>query len=102
MTGCVIERTRMTGSGDIHKFINVLVHASICYFVFIAVSSKEGPGVTCATALLAYTKYVCRRRLNLSSRPLALLDTSTWAFNTFSAKHLKKPIPQCQACFMDS
>ena len=24
------------------------------------------------------------------------------AFNTFAAKHLKKPIPQCQACFKDS
>ena len=23
-------------------------------------------------------------------------------FNTFAAKHLKKPIPQCQACFNDS
>ena len=22
-------------------------------------------------------------------------------FNTFAAKHLKKPIPQCQACFKD-
>ena len=22
--------------------------------------------------------------------------------NTFAAKHLKKPIPQCQACFKDS
>ena len=60
MTGCAIKRTMMTGSGDIHKIINVLVHASICYFVFIAVSSKEGQGLTCATALLAYTKYGCR------------------------------------------
>ena len=23
-------------------------------------------------------------------------------FNTFAAKHFKKPIPQCQACFKDS
>ena len=24
------------------------------------------------------------------------------SLNTFAAKHLKKPIPQCQACFKDS
>ena len=25
-----------------------------------------------------------------------------YLINTFASKHLKKPIPQCQACFKDS
>ena len=31
-----------------------------------------------------------------------LLISTLFDVNTFAAKHLKKPIPHCQACFKDS
>ena len=36
----------------------------------------------------------------LGSKQLCVLDEKE--HNTFAAKHLKKPTPQCQACFKDS
>ena len=42
--------------------------------------------------------------LSFQRKPIILHTNAmnnTCAFNTFAAKHLKKPIPQCQACFKD-
>ena len=37
----------------------------------------------------------------LDLKSLCLKAIKLLALNTFAAKHLKKPIPQCQACFKD-
>ena len=41
-------------------------------------------------------------QFNVNSCWDALLNSQSKRFNTFTAKHLKKSIPQCQACFKDS
>ena len=33
---------------------------------------------------------------------ISRINTPFQCINTFAAKHLKKPIPQCQACFKDT
>ena len=61
-------------------------------YVFVFVSYKYCICTCIPQILYAIMMHFCPCRLHC---------LFSW-INTFTAKHLKKPIPQCQACFKDS